>query len=245
VNGDVHQTDGAAEQAQIDLHGAWTTLMNEPCDVTLTNADLAGLTLLPGVYCFDSPAALLTGELTLDAGGVADAVFVFKIASTLTTASGSSVVMTNGANECQIFWQLGSSATLGTNSTFAGTILASASITVMTGATVAGRLLAHTGAVTLDSNSVTLDCEANGGGGADAGTGADATDENGADATIDNGGDAGTAGPDAGPGANTDANVPPLPEPECGNGVLEVGEQCDDGNDDNNDACSNTCIVQT
>jgi hypothetical protein len=146
--------DGAAAQGQLDLVSAWTTLKDEPCGTTLTSADLGGLTLTPGVYCFTSSSASLTGAVTLDAQGQADAAFVFQIASTLTTAAGASVVVTNGGSDCNVFWEVGSSATLGTGTRFGGTILALTSITVTTGATVAGRLLAHTGAVTLDSDTV-------------------------------------------------------------------------------------------
>ena len=113
---------------------------------------LGGLTLTPGVY---SGGALdLTGTLTLDAQGDSAAVFVFQAASTLITASASRVELVNGASPCNVFWKVGSSATLGTTTSFKGTILALASITVNTGATVDGRLLARTAAVTLDSNTI-------------------------------------------------------------------------------------------
>ena len=109
---------------------------------------------MPGVY---SGGALgLTGTLTLDAQGNPNAVFIFQAASTLITASASAVVLVNGANACNVFWQVGSSATLGTTSVFVGTILALTSITATTGALVMGRLLARNGAVTLDSNDVTV-----------------------------------------------------------------------------------------
>jgi hypothetical protein len=118
------------------------------------SADLGGQTLTPGVY--NSATSLgLTGALTLDAQGNANAVFIFQAGSTLTTASASSVNLVNGAQACNVFWQIGSSATLGTASTFRGSILALTSITATTGATVDGRLLARNGATTLDSNTVT------------------------------------------------------------------------------------------
>jgi hypothetical protein len=121
----------------------------------LSGQDLGGLTLLPGVYCFSS-SAQLTGTLTLDAQGNPSAVFIFQIASTLTTATSSSVNVINGGSGCNLFWQVGSSATLGTGTSFLGNILALASITIDTGATVSGRVLAQTGAVTMDSNDVSL-----------------------------------------------------------------------------------------
>ena len=123
----------------------------------MTGQDLGGKTLTAGVYCFSS-SAQLTGVLTLDAQGSANAVFIFKIGSTLTTASGSSVVLINGGSLCNVFWQVGSSATLGTTTAFGGNILALTSITLTTGATVIGRTLARNGAVTLDSNTVTAIC---------------------------------------------------------------------------------------
>jgi hypothetical protein len=111
------------------------------------------------VYCFSS-SAQLTGRLTLNAQGNANAVFIFKMGSTLTTASASSVVLTNGGSAGNVFWQVGSSATLGTTTAFTGNILALASITVTTGVTVTGRTLARTGAVTLDSNAITAPAQA-------------------------------------------------------------------------------------
>jgi hypothetical protein len=181
VSGTTHAADGPAGQAQSDLNLGWTTLKNEACQFSLNNAELGGLTLTPGVYCFTSPSAGLTGALTLDAQGKADAVFVFQIASTLTTASNSSVIRINGGSDCNVFWEIGSSATLGTGTKFRGNILALASITATTGATISGRLLAHTGAVTLDNNTVrpctdmaAIDAGADasrGAGGAAAGTG--------------------------------------------------------------------------
>lgn len=117
-------------------------------------ADLGGQTLTPGVYNSASSIGL-TGILTLDAGGDPNAVFVFQAGSTLTTASASQVNLVNGAQSCNVFWQVGSSATLGTGSTFRGTILALTSITVTTSVTVDGRVLARNGAVTLDSDTIT------------------------------------------------------------------------------------------
>jgi type VI secretion system secreted protein VgrG len=120
----------------------------------LTGEDLGGLTLTPGVYFFASSAGL-TGNLTLNGEGNPDGVFVFQIGSTLTTASSSEVVLENAAQAGNVFWQVGSSATLGTGTSFDGTILADTSITLDTGANLTGSLLAMNGAVTLDGNDVT------------------------------------------------------------------------------------------
>jgi type VI secretion system secreted protein VgrG len=153
--GATHAGDAVALQAQNDVTTAFDALSAQACDVDLTGKDLGGLTLTPGVYCFSS-SAQLTGALVLDAAGKADAVFVFKTASTLTTASNASVAVINGGSDCGVFWQVGSSATIGTGTVFAGSILALASITLTTGAKVSGRVLARTGAVTMDDNAVAL-----------------------------------------------------------------------------------------
>ncbi len=151
--GAIHSGDAVAAQAQIDVTTAYNAIAGTPALVDLTGTNLGGLTLTAGVYSF-STSAQLTGTLTLDAQGNPDAVFLFKIGSTLTTASGSSIVMINGGSSCNAYWQVGSSATLGTTTSFAGNILALASITMNTGATVSGRALARNGAVTLEGNSI-------------------------------------------------------------------------------------------
>ncbi len=155
VIGTSHVTDAVALQAQSDANTAYNALAGMACNFDLTGQDLGGLTLVPGVYCFSS-SAQLTGALTLDALGDPDAVFAFQIGSTLTTASNASVTMINGGSACNVFWQVGSSATLGTATVFVGNVLASASITLTTSSKVTGRVLALTGAVTMDSNRVTL-----------------------------------------------------------------------------------------
>jgi hypothetical protein len=142
-----------AMQAQADLTTAYNDAVALPATTNLTGQDLGGLTLTPGVYRFDS-SAQLTGILTLNGLGNANAVFVFQINSTLTTASNASIVAENGAQAANIFWQVGSSATLGTDTSFIGNILALTSITATTGASVAGRLLAINGAVTMDTNAI-------------------------------------------------------------------------------------------
>ena len=154
VNGAVHVgTDPVAGQAQSDLSVAYSNAAGQAPSGTIT-ADLGGQTLVPGVYKASTSMGL-TGTLTLNAQGNPNAVWVFQAGSTLTTASASTVALINGASPCNVFWQVGSSATLGTNSNFTGTILAQASITATTGTIIAGRALARTGAVTLDTNTIT------------------------------------------------------------------------------------------
>jgi hypothetical protein len=153
--GVIHATDAVALGAQSDVAVAYTNLAGQPSDANLTGQDLGGLTLTSGVYTFNS-SAQLTGTLTLDAQGDPAAVFVFQIGSSLTTASASQVVVINGGANCNVFWQVGSSATLGTTTAFVGNILALTSITLTTGATNSGRLLARNGAITLDSNNVAV-----------------------------------------------------------------------------------------
>ncbi len=156
TGGTIHATDAVAGQAQIANTAAYLNLAGQtPVTQTLTGVDLGGQTLVPGVYSFSS-SAQLTGALTLDAGGNSAAVWVFQIGSTLTTASGSSVVLINGAAPCNVFWQVGSSATLGSTTNFVGNVFALTSITLITGATVEGRLLAQNGSVTMDSNTVSI-----------------------------------------------------------------------------------------
>jgi hypothetical protein len=154
INGTQHVADAVAVQAQIDL----TTAFNDAAGRTPAigvPADIGGLTLVSGVY--NTAAAVgLTGTVTLDGQGDPNAVFIFQAGSTLTTASSSTVNLINGASPSNVFWQVGSSATLGTNTTFVGTVLALTSITVQTGTTVSGRVLARNGAVTLDTNTITV-----------------------------------------------------------------------------------------
>ena len=154
VGGTIHAADGVALGAQNSLTTAYNTAAGQACTQDLTGQDLGGKVLTPGVYCY-STSAQLTGLLTLDAQGNAASVFIFKMGSTLTTASSSSVVMANGGNQCNVFWQVGSSATLGTATSFAGNILALTSISLTTGANIVGRALARNGAVTLDTNNIT------------------------------------------------------------------------------------------
>lgn len=154
-----HAADAVALQAQNDLTTAYNAAAGVASSQDLTGQDLGGLTLTPGVYFFSSSAGL-TGTLTLNDQGELHPLFVFQIGSTLTTASNSSVVMINTGSTadlgCNVFWQVGSSATLGTGTAFEGHILAHTSITMNTGASILdGSALASTGAVTLDDNAIT------------------------------------------------------------------------------------------
>ncbi len=214
LGGVIHAADAVALQAQADLTTAYDTLAGQACDTDLTGQDLGGLTLVPGVYCFAS-SAQLTGVLTLDAQGDADAMFVFQIGSTLNTASSASVLVVNGASSCNAFFQVGSSATLGTATTFNGNILALTSISLATGATVSGRTLARNGAVTLDLNQIDANQCATG-------------------ESVDAGVDAGAPMIDAAP-------PPPIDAPACPQDVC--GAFCVDLDTDNYNCgtCGNVC----
>jgi len=158
ITGAFHSNDSVAQTAQLDLTTAYNNAAGAAGGAVLT-ADIGGQTLPPGVYKTTSaqPSLGITGNLTLDGKGDPNAVWIFQIVSTLTTAStNSQVILINGASSHNVFWQVGSSATLGTTTTFAGTIMAQASITLTTGATLNGRALARTGAVTLDTNTVVV-----------------------------------------------------------------------------------------
>lgn len=154
VNGAVHINDAVAGVAKNDLVTAYNDAAGRT-PVTIIPTELGGTTLNPGVYASESGTFQITGTLTLDAQGDPDGVFIFKTDSTLVTASASNVNLINGARFCRVFWKVGSSATLGTDSHFAGHIFALTSIAAQTGATVQGQLLARNGEVTLDSNTIT------------------------------------------------------------------------------------------
>ena len=151
--------------AQLELAAAYTTLAGLSCAATV-GPDLAGLTLTQGVYCVGAAVSNLTGTLTLDGQGNPNAVWVFQMSSTLITSPGSTVLVTNGASACGVEWQVSSSATIGTTTTFVGNILALTAITMNNGANLIGRVLARNAAVTLNNNTVSFAaCGAGGGAG--------------------------------------------------------------------------------
>ncbi len=156
VRGSINTTNAIAMQAQMDLTGAYNVAAAQPCGGVLTGQNLGGQTLTAGVYCFAS-SAQLNGKLILNAQGDANAVFIFQIGGTLTTLDSSQVAVINGGTGNKVFWQVGSSATLGTASQFAGNILALSNITLDSGADIScGRALALNGAVTLNTNDVSI-----------------------------------------------------------------------------------------
>ena len=153
VNGTLHATDAVAAQAQVDL----TDAINDAASLSPTTSglsNLSGLSLTPGVY--SGGALSLDGGGLLTLAGTADSIWVFQAASTLTVGSAAQIQMTGGASSCNVFWQIGSSATIGTSAQFVGTVMAGAAITANTGATIQGRLLANGTAVTLDTNLITV-----------------------------------------------------------------------------------------
>jgi len=155
LNGAIHVGDTTASTARADALTAYNVLTGESFTQDLTGLDLGSRTLSPGVYFYNA-AAQLTGTLILDAANNSNARFDFQIGTTLGTAIGSNVLLINGAQAANVFWQVGSSATLLGSTAFEGNLLASASITANTGTTINGRLFALNGAVTLDSNTISV-----------------------------------------------------------------------------------------
>jgi type VI secretion system secreted protein VgrG len=153
-SGTDHITDSAASIAQTDLVTAYNDL-GVPSPTILSSPDLAGRTLLAGIYAATAGTLANSGNVILDAQGDPTAVFVFQADSTLITSVGSTMTLANGAQACNVFWRVGSSATIGVNSTFIGHVYALTSITANTGASITGQLLARNGAVTLDNNTIT------------------------------------------------------------------------------------------
>jgi hypothetical protein len=151
--GAFHLADATAATAKLDLTAAYNDIAGRTGAITVPT-ELGGTTLPPGVYNSASGTFGITGTLTLDAQNNPNAVFIFQAASTLITASSSKVVLINGAQVDNVFWKVGSSATLGTYSIFKGNILAQASITVTTGTVIDGRALTQTAAVTLDTDTI-------------------------------------------------------------------------------------------
>jgi hypothetical protein len=152
LNGSIHMNDALAMQAHADAATAYAQLAGETPTTDLSGMNLGGMILMPGVYHFGTTAQL-TGTLTLDTGGDPNAAFHFQIGTTLTTDPSSMITLLNGSS-ANIFWQVGTSATIGVNSVFYGSILADQSITVNSGATINGRAIAINGAVTLDTNII-------------------------------------------------------------------------------------------
>jgi len=154
--GTFHLGDPAAAQAQLDLTTAYNDAAGRTAGAIAVAGNLGGQTLAPGLYKSTTSLEVSTGDLTLDAQGDPNGVFLFEMASTLITTTGRRVILAGGAQATNVYWQVGSSATLGTSSVFKGNILAQASITAATGAAVEGRLLARTGGVSLDANVVSI-----------------------------------------------------------------------------------------
>jgi hypothetical protein len=155
LNGTQHINDAIANQAKLDLTAAYNDAVGRTStDIVTLSGNIGGLTLSPGLYKSTSSLAISSGDLTFDAKGNANAVFIIQIASTLTTTSGRKVILNGGALASNIFWQVGSSATFGTTSVFKGTVMAMESITFNTGATLDGKALARTGSIVLAGNTI-------------------------------------------------------------------------------------------
>jgi hypothetical protein len=152
ITGATHLADATAATAQNNLTTAYNALAGLACGTTVTPADIGGRTLPPGVYCVATSLGV-TGTVTLDGQGDANALFVFQMGSTLTTGTNANIALINGAQAKNVWWQVGSSATLGTGTTFRGNILALTTITLVDNATMLGRALARNGAVSLGTNN--------------------------------------------------------------------------------------------
>lgn len=155
--GTQHINDNIATQAKLDLTAAYNDAAGRTAtDIVTLSGNIGGLTLTPGLYKSTSSLAISSGDLTFDAKGNANAVFIIQIASTFTTTSGRKVILAGGASASNIFWQVGSSATFGTTSVFKGTVMVMQSITFNTGATLDGKALARTGAISMAGNIIVI-----------------------------------------------------------------------------------------
>ncbi len=153
--GTQHINDAIANQAKLDLTAAYNDAAGRTCtDIVTISGNIGGLTLTPGLYKSTSSLSLSSGDLTFDAKGNSSAVFIIQIASSLTVTSARKVILSGGASASNIFWQVGSSATFGTTSVFKGTVMAMQSVSFNTGATLDGRALARSGAVTMSGNTI-------------------------------------------------------------------------------------------
>jgi hypothetical protein len=217
VNGATHAADAAAGQAQSDLTTAYDNAAGQGPANTLAT-ELGGQTLTPGVYSSQSGTFGITGTLTLNAKGDPSAVFIFKTATTLITASASSVNLINGAQQCNLFWKVGSSATLDTNSNFAGNVMALQSISLNNGVAVTGRLLARNGAVTLINDTVTRPGCGTGGGESGAANGGGGSGGSGGKGGGQGGGKGG-----GGPRPNVQITGVPAPIPGPGGNTSTPG----------------------
>jgi hypothetical protein len=214
VLGQTHVDDAVAIGAKNALTTAYNDAASRPTNGS-AGTDLAGQTFTPGVRNASSSLLLSSGSVTLDAEGDPNAVFIFQIGSTLITGSNTSVSLINGAQACNVFWQVGSSATLGTGTRFVGTVMAQATITANTAATIHGRLLAQTGAVNLDTNTITnSNCAAGtgagGGGGGSGGTETTTPEEAAKLAAAGTLAEATAAAEASAPGAKPVTGLPPI-----------------------------------
>lgn len=155
INGTLRINDNIANQAKLDLTAAYNDAAGRTTtDMVTLSGNIGGLTLSPGLYKSTSSLAISSGDLTFDAKGDANAVFIIQIASSLTTTSGRQVILAGGASAANIFWQVGSSATFGTTSVFKGVVIAMEDISFNTGASLDGAAMARSGAITLDANTI-------------------------------------------------------------------------------------------
>jgi len=198
IAGTTEVADGVALQAKNDLITAYNDAAGRSSTATVSG-DLAGRTLTSGVYTASSSLGL-SGQLTLDGQGNPDAVFIFQAGSSLIVGSGADVILIGGAQACNVYWQVGSSATIGTSAAFVGNILALTSVTMTTGATLQGSALARNGAVTLDTNTITRAVCAAPSGGSTTTTG---TSSGGSTTTTGTSGGGSTKGSTGGSGAGT------------------------------------------